>query len=913
MKSLHLSLLVFGLWWSPVEIFAQGGVLPLNGSAGGTISPAGATDVWSLTTNADGKINLTLTAVDSQYCYVALYDLDKTTLLASPVYTNHTVTTSIDGLAAGTYYVKIYPYYNTGNPTYTISNTLTVATPGKDTEPNDTYATATTLAQNATVTGHVGYYYNHHRDTADWYKVTTNGDGKLTLKLTPANGQYMYCSLYDTGGTTLLNQTYGLSTFYVNTDGLAAGTYYIRLYCYYLDGFAPYTLTDSLFTPDQAKDPEPNDTYATATTLALNATVTGHVGYYFNHHRDTSDWYKVTTTGDGLLKLKLTPANGQYMYCSLYDSDGVTLLNQTYGLSTFYVNTDGLGAGTYFIRLYMYYTTGFAPYTLTDSLIEPDQAKDPEPNSTYATATTLAQNSTTTGRVGYYYNHRRDTADWYKITTSDDGMLQLKLTPVNGQYTYCDLYDLNGMTRLSSVYGNSTFYVNTDGLAKGTYYVRIYCYYTTGFTPYILTDSLITYNFANDSTPDNARPYQAQTIPANRTVTGHVGFYYNLKRDTTDWWKINYTGGDGNLNLYFTQEPDKSNVTKYTYLQVYKDTAAAPIFNTYFIGTAVHVINLSSLTQGYYYIKIFTYYQSEFQSYSIADSFTQVNIATLTALQATAGNDCSSSSIQYQAGQSSPPYTVRLYRYGQPYGSPVWVSDTNPFTIGSLPPGNYYATAYGDGATDSAYGTSEVLAVVPVTTGTNTTNIMDTSATINWTMLPCIKYDSIHYRVQGATDWINAVTPDNSATYTLSGLSPNTTYEFQVAAVDTGNGQMITGDFSAVATFTTTGPSPVTSLNNHHGNLRNTPATGPGFDNFGWEVFGNPVNDNSWLRLQLDRKAKVAIQVIALNGRIIQSTDKGNFSEGVYTIPLHINNPAHGIYIIKLVVANQVFFRKVIW
>jgi hypothetical protein len=88
-----------------------------------------------------------------------------------------------------------------------------------------------------------------------------------------------------------------------NTDGLAAGTYYVRINSFYTTDFAPYTLKDSLFSPSQANDTEPNDSRATALTLNPNSKTTGHTGYYYNNKRDSSDWYKITTAQDGQLKL----------------------------------------------------------------------------------------------------------------------------------------------------------------------------------------------------------------------------------------------------------------------------------------------------------------------------------------------------------------------------------------------------------------------------------------------------------------------------------------------------------------------------------------------------------------------------------------------------------------------------------
>ncbi len=56
-----------------------------------------------------------------------------------------------------------------------------------------------------------------------------------------------------------------------------------------------------------------------ANAMSLNGSITGHIGFYYNHARDTIDWYKFTTTGDGLVNLQLASSNGQNVYWQLYD------------------------------------------------------------------------------------------------------------------------------------------------------------------------------------------------------------------------------------------------------------------------------------------------------------------------------------------------------------------------------------------------------------------------------------------------------------------------------------------------------------------------------------------------------------------------------------------------------------------
>ena len=637
----------------------------------------------------------------------------------------------------------------------------------------------------------------------------------VQLKLTSNNGYNVSAYLFDDNGTTILGNITTAGTNSFNTDGLAAGTYYVQVNSYYNTQFEPYTLTDSVFAPAQANDKEPDSSRATALTLPLNSTTTGHIGYYYNNHRDSLDWYKITTTGDGLVQLKLTSNNGYNVSAYLFDNNGTTILGNITTAGTSYLSTDGLAAGIYYVQVNSYYNTQFEPYTLTDSLFLPAQANDKEPDSSRATALTLPLNSTTTGHVGYYYNNHRDSLDWYKITVNTDGMLQLKLTSGNGNNISVYLFDNNGTTILNNLTTVGSTSVYTDGLAAGTYYVQVNSYYNTQFEPYTLTDSLFTYTYAaNTAAEPNGAPYQAKTLLANRNTTGHTNFYYNLQRDSTDWWKINYTGTSGNLNLTYYQEPNISTGgTQNITFQVYSDTSAAPISNITTAGTN-YLVSLTGLAQGYYYIRVASYYNTQFEAYSIADSFIQVNKALISIKSTGVVNACSSD-ITYNLSGSHSPYTVRLYKNGILYDSVIATYDSvtatsATATFNNLSTGNYYATVYGDGATGTAYSTSATTQFLPpYPTILSTSGITTTTATLHWNTVSCADSYIVEYRKLGTTTWTTSgvITIDSLM---LTGLTMATSYEWAVRSSVTLDALTFTGSYSHADTFTTATQLPVT-------------------------------------------------------------------------------------------------------
>ncbi len=117
----------------------------------------------------------------------------------------------------------------------------------------------------------MGYYYNLQRDTFDLYKLVTTQDGMIGLSFTSNDGQYAYWQLYDNDGVTLLNSSYTSGTASYNTDGLAAGTYYVKVFAYSANGFAPYTLTNTFTTYANGNDGLSND-FANRALLFLQIT-----------------------------------------------------------------------------------------------------------------------------------------------------------------------------------------------------------------------------------------------------------------------------------------------------------------------------------------------------------------------------------------------------------------------------------------------------------------------------------------------------------------------------------------------------------------------------------------------------------------------------------------------------------------
>jgi plastocyanin len=177
-------------------------------------------------------------------------------------------------------------------------------------------------------------------------------------------------------------------------------------------------------------------------------------------------------------------------------------------------------------------------------------------------------------------------------------------------------------------------------------------------------------------------------------------------------------------------------------------------------------------------------------------------------------NNCNNSdSIVYQCTQSNPPFKVQLFRYGVAFGSVRIVSNTMPFTFKNLPLGSYFATSKGNNGIDSLAGKSSTTSLAPIPQGTLATHIGTTTATIKWNHFTCVKFYTVQFRKQGTTTFTKRNTVSNKDSLNLTGLTANTTFEYQVASNDSANHITATSKFSSIKTFKTNA-SVVIAMNN---------------------------------------------------------------------------------------------------
>jgi hypothetical protein len=209
------------------------------------------------------------------------------------------------------------------------------------------------------------------------------------------------------------------------------------------------------------------------------------------------------------------------------------------------------------------------------------------------------------------------------------------------------------------------------------------------------------------------------------------------------------------------------------------------------------------------------------------------------------------------------------------------VKNTSAFTISNLPPGLYHATVFGDGATGTAFGKTTDTAIVPVPTNTSTSGIKKAQVTMKWDSLACIKYYSIQYRVNGTIPWTTVTTTSNKGQFVLKNLTASTTYNWQVASVDTGNKKTATSLYAAGPNFTTT------ATTRESDDLSSSLSA---------SIYPNPASTSITVALS-GGNGNMIVAILNLTGQVVQQQTVGSEST---SLQMDISKLPAAMYVVKI-------------
>jgi hypothetical protein len=420
--------------------------------------------------------------------------------------------------------------------------------------------TAAPISANGSVGGTMSDQSEDH-----YWQVTTSANGYLRIQVTSSSSIDADVTLYDTDRTSSIAWDGQYGTYSEVFRFLKPGTYYIKVYRW-SGTTGTYTLASSFASPSRADDTELNDSPLTALSLSPTGTSTGHLGFFGSGSTDDNDYWKITTTQDGWLRvqvrsdsldLRADGTNARFdLDATLYDVDGTSSYSWDGRDGTFSQVDAFVRPGTYFVKVNHWIGRG-GSYQITSEFFAPPLANDVEGNDSYSTASTAPVNGSVTGHLGYYSNGTTDYNDYWKFTTTSDGRITVQVTSdsLDRSDVALDLdltiYDVNGT---SSLFFDGRSGKVSEGivyLRPGTFFARVNRWQGNGGS-YTLTITQTQPPLANDAEPNDSYG-TAAPLTFGATSTGHLGYFVNGATDTQDYWRLVAPSSDS-IYVHVTSE-----------------------------------------------------------------------------------------------------------------------------------------------------------------------------------------------------------------------------------------------------------------------------------------------------------------------------------------------------------------------
>ncbi|MEP7165891.1 MAG: reprolysin-like metallopeptidase [Ferruginibacter sp.] len=267
--------------FEPNETLATAAAITSGVTNSAAITTTTDIDYYKITTAATSNIVYNLVGPSGVDYDLFIYNSAGTQLGSSESGTA-TETVTLNGQAAGTYYIKVFGYNGANSATcYTIKATATTVTgcqSSYDVSTNGTTAGAATIPFNTNITGLISPSAD-----VDNYKFVITTGGTITLTLSTLPGDYDLKLLNSAGTQVGISQNGSTTSETINYTA-AAGTYYAQVYGYNGANSATvcYTLKVQLGTATKEAIPQVSGdaivkVYPNPVTNMLNVSLLGIV------------------------------------------------------------------------------------------------------------------------------------------------------------------------------------------------------------------------------------------------------------------------------------------------------------------------------------------------------------------------------------------------------------------------------------------------------------------------------------------------------------------------------------------------------------------------------------------------------------------------------------------------------------
>ena len=270
-------------------------------------------DYFKIVTTAAGTISVAFTGDGTDYSYHDVSLVDSAGNLLSSERLNGSGTVTAEVGAAGSYYVLVDDSSDTDD--YTITATYSSTTGVRETESNDSLASADVLASGIAISGQTSSSYDD-----DLYRLDISAAGTISLSFSGDGSDYSNhdVSIWNSDVDLLSLKSLSESGNLV-AEVSTAGTYYMRVNN--SSDTDDYTITATYSSTTGVRETEPNNTIAGADTISFGTEISGQTSSYYD-----DDYFEFVVSQAGTFSLDFKSDEDYHSHrVSLLDSSGETL------------------------------------------------------------------------------------------------------------------------------------------------------------------------------------------------------------------------------------------------------------------------------------------------------------------------------------------------------------------------------------------------------------------------------------------------------------------------------------------------------------------------------------------------------------------------------------------------------------
>ena len=189
----------------------------------------------------------------------------------------------------------------------------------------------------------------------------------------------------------------------------------------------------------------------------------------------------------------------------------------------------------------------------------------------------------------------------------------------------------------------------------------------------------------------------------------------------------------------------------------------------------------------------------------------------------------------------------------------------------------------------------------PAPTDLDEAQITSSSAKLSWKFQGNASHFDIYYRPWNTFTWSQKTVAGNKQWVNISGLFPDTDYEWYMTATCNSNNSSA----SASSAFTTETSALQSADYLRTEEIKNLPGNH-------LKIFPNPVSSTAQISFSVSEPGEVSLDLYDITGRLVTKLADRNYIEGNYQINLVTKNLNSGIYILRMQTSSEIQTRKLI-